>query len=204
MKNTGTLNSKGFSLVELMIVVAIIGLLAAVGVPQYQKFQARARQGEAKSSLSALYAAEQSFFGEWNLYSVDLKNIGFGVTGTGLRYVTGFTAAACIGYTTANGAPTEVTTNTNVRSDGTNVVQIVGGVPSATWGTGSATYFSATPFPTLTAVQGGPVACTSTAGSAAFVATAAGNPNNQLSTTMLDSWSINQNKKIVNGRPGIQ
>ena len=36
----------GFSLVELMIVVAIIGMLAAVGIPQYAKFQAKARQSE--------------------------------------------------------------------------------------------------------------------------------------------------------------
>lgn len=197
MKNTGTLNAKGFSLVELMIVVAIIGLLAAVGVPQYQKFQARARQGEAKSSLSALYAAEQSFFGEWNLYSVDLKNIGFGVTGTGLRYVTGFGAAGCTGYNTDNGAPTEATTNANVRSDGASVRN------ATTWGTGTATYFGAIPFPTLAAAQGGPVACDSTSGSAVFVAISAGNPNNALTAAFPDSWTINQNKKITNGIPGI-
>lgn len=197
MKNTGTLNSKGFSLVELMIVVAIIGLLAAVGVPQYQKFQARARQGEAKSSLSALYAAEQSFFGEWNLYSVDLKNIGFGVTGTGLRYVTGFGAAGCTAYTTANGAPAEVAAATNVRSDGTNVRN------ATTWGTGSATYFNAVAFPTITAAQGGPVACNSTSGAAAFVGVSAGNPNNALTAAFPDAWTINQNKKITNSVPGI-
>ena len=194
MKNTGTLNQKGFSLVELMIVVAIIGLLAAVGVPQYQKFQARARQGEAKSSLSALYAAEQSFFGEWNLYSTDLRNIGFGVTGTGLRYVTGFTATACTGYSTANGAPAETAANTNVRSDGTAVTNV-----GVTWGTGG-TYFSGTAFPAIVPA----VSCVSTAGAAAFIAISAGNPNNQLSNAMQDAWSINQVKLIRNNIPGIR
>lgn len=43
-------NSEGFTLVELMIVVAIIGVLAAVAIPNYQKFQAKARQSEAKRS----------------------------------------------------------------------------------------------------------------------------------------------------------
>lgn len=190
MKNTGTLNNKGFSLVELMIVVAIIGLLAAVGVPQYQKFQARARQGEAKSSLSALYAAEQSFFGEWNQYSVDLKNIGFGVTGTGLRYVTGFAPAACTAYSSANGAPTEVpAAATNSRSDGSAVRN------TTTWGTGTATYFAGV------AIAGS--ICNSTAGAAVFTGVSGGNPNNALTAAFPDVWRIDQNKRITNPTPGI-
>ena len=92
-------NNKGFSLVELMIVVAIIGLLAAIGVPQYAKFQARARQSEAKAALGAIYSASQSFFQEWNCYSSDLRNIGFGVTGTSLRYFTGFAASTAVPLT---------------------------------------------------------------------------------------------------------
>jgi len=54
-------STDGFTLVELMIVVAIIGILAAVAVPSYNKFQAQARQSEAKMSLSGVYMAEKSF-----------------------------------------------------------------------------------------------------------------------------------------------
>ena len=40
---------KGFTLVELMVVVAIIGLLSAVAIPNFQKYQARSKTSEAKT-----------------------------------------------------------------------------------------------------------------------------------------------------------
>ncbi|MEC9465630.1 MAG: type II secretion system protein [Myxococcota bacterium] len=60
--------SKGFTLIELMIVVAIIGILAAIAIPNFSKFQARAKQSEAKANLKGIYTAKQTQFGEKDTY----------------------------------------------------------------------------------------------------------------------------------------
>ena len=64
-----TKGNKGFSLVELMVVVAIIGVLAALAVPRFRVFQAKARQAEAKTNLTYIYALEESHFSEYDKYA---------------------------------------------------------------------------------------------------------------------------------------
>ena len=54
-------NSHGFTLIELMIVVAIIGILAAIAIPNFIRFQARARQSEANSNLKTLFTGLRTF-----------------------------------------------------------------------------------------------------------------------------------------------
>ena len=58
----------GFTLIELMIVVAIIGILAAIAIPNFLKFQLRSKTGEAKTNLAALRTAEEGYFAEYGVY----------------------------------------------------------------------------------------------------------------------------------------
>ena len=51
----------GFSLVELMIVVGIIGILATLAMPRFRQFQAKAKMGEAKNNLTHIYTLQQSY-----------------------------------------------------------------------------------------------------------------------------------------------
>lgn len=55
-------DDNGFTLIELMITVAIIGVLAAIAIPNFLSYQARARQSEARAILSGIFIQEQTYF----------------------------------------------------------------------------------------------------------------------------------------------
>src|SRR5689334_23086211 len=55
---------EGFTLIELMIVVAIIGILAAIAIPNFLQYQMKSRQSEAKTNLQAIRTSQISFQGE--------------------------------------------------------------------------------------------------------------------------------------------
>src|SRR5256886_9171498 len=69
--------SRGFTLIELMIVVAIIGILAAIAIPNFIKFQARSKQSEAKANLKAIFTAQKAFFQEKDRFSTLTGEVGF-------------------------------------------------------------------------------------------------------------------------------
>ena len=65
----------GFSLMEVMIVVVIIGILAALAYPNLEKYLKRARQTEAKTNLSAIYTAQKIFYTLHQSYAEDIKKL---------------------------------------------------------------------------------------------------------------------------------
>ena len=65
----------GFSLMEVMIVVLIIGILAAPAYPTLEKYLKRARQTEAKTNLSAIYTAQKIYFTLHQSYAEDINEL---------------------------------------------------------------------------------------------------------------------------------
>ncbi len=63
------MNRKGFTLIELMIVVAIIGILAAIAIPNFLAMQLRAKRAELPSNLDGIRTAEKAYHAEWDTFT---------------------------------------------------------------------------------------------------------------------------------------
>ena len=95
-KTKKLLNQKGFSLVELMVVVAIIGILAAIAIPNYQRFQRKSQQTEPKTQMAGIYTAQVTFITEHGIGTNNILQSGFSPDGL-VSYRVGFAHQAAGG-----------------------------------------------------------------------------------------------------------
>ncbi len=87
---------QGITLIELMMVVVIVSILAAVAFPNYQEFSARAKRNEAKAALLQIATNQERFYLNNNTFTQDMTALGFSAdpftTDTG-SYVIAVTSA---------------------------------------------------------------------------------------------------------------
>src|SRR4051812_31199962 len=108
---------KGFTLIELMIVVAIIGILAAIAIPNFIKFQARSKQAEVKANLKSVFTAQKSYFQEKDTFSNLINVVGYQPErGNRYSYDLGGTLFQSRS-TSAIGADTVPNTQTGIEAD---------------------------------------------------------------------------------------
>lgn len=168
-----------------MIVVAIIGILAAVAVPNFQTYQAKARQAEAKSNLSSIFTAEHVFSTENSTFTQDLESAGFvllDTTPSGTKPDQGQTDALAkvvkryysLGFSSTACATTLCTNGTLNKSR---------------WRYNNS----------ITPVYMPDVSASCLASESYFTVCAAG----KIYKNLYDAWSINQNKNLTQFRDGI-
>ncbi|MCP4668069.1 MAG: prepilin-type N-terminal cleavage/methylation domain-containing protein [Deltaproteobacteria bacterium] len=74
-------NEKGFTLIELMIVIAIIGILAAIAIPQYAAYRSRSFVAACEADAHAFATAQEAYFADESTYTnvtADLQNDPYG------------------------------------------------------------------------------------------------------------------------------
>lgn len=71
---------RGFTLIELMIVVAIIAVLAAIAIPWWGRYTYRARRGDGQNLLMHIAQAEERYYTDYNYYPLSTSSLGY--TGT--------------------------------------------------------------------------------------------------------------------------
>ncbi|MEC8971621.1 MAG: prepilin-type N-terminal cleavage/methylation domain-containing protein [SAR324 cluster bacterium] len=95
---------RGFSLLEVMIVVVIIGILATLAYPSLEGYLQRSKQTEAKVGLSAVYTAQKIYFAINQTYADSLSNLDVQLeTGGSSRYSITLTGSSSSFTATAKG-----------------------------------------------------------------------------------------------------
>jgi len=172
-------NRRAFSLIEFMIVVAIIGILATVAIPNFQRFQGKARQSSAKSLLSGYYTAQKATYSEYNIFPGNFSGAGFKPDGE---------------------IPYRITASNNSAAS-TVSGYAAACITSASTATCPAGYMTWTEGPSAAAPGG--TCTTGVTGTIGGVGTFTACAGANIGASVADTWRINDSKTLSNTTVGL-
>ncbi|MDP3232045.1 MAG: hypothetical protein Q8N26_04670 [Myxococcales bacterium] len=124
------------AVVIIAVVVALacpcVGVLAAIAIPNFIKFQSKSKQAEAKANLKAAFSAEKAHFSMENKYSDDIGEIGFS-PGPGNRYLYAFSVDGELAKAGEEGKGKAGVEIDATRHPGINNETLEKGVPQEVW-----------------------------------------------------------------------
>ena len=201
-------NNKGFSLIELMVVVAIIGLLASFAIPQYSSFQAKARQKEGQTLLGSYYTGIKATEADGGILWSNFVTNGFNPAGQlHYRVVSGAQAIPLAGPVYPNnGNPYLVACVTTAGAtcaaassswSGTAVVAAGAFTPQWTEVAAAGSFYPSPAIGCAPAIAAAAVPPTFTTCASAIIRSGA-------PAVDADTWSMNQAKVLLNTNSGVQ
>jgi len=155
MNTKNTNKQKGFTLIEIMIVVAILGILSAIALPSYQEYVKKSRRTDAKVTLLRIAQLQESFFAQKLSYAKNLSQLGLGantISSDDSYYNISINAAntlpagcssgstiACTSYQLRAAATSTQATDLKCKGFGMDNVgrKLATGTGSTSWGTSS-------------------------------------------------------------------
>lgn len=123
-------SSEGFTLIELLVVITIVGILSAVAIPSFIGQAAKARQSEAKMTLSAIARSQQAYYLENQSFATSLDQLGLGLKQKTSNYA--FTLEKLEQGTVAIATPVNPNGNIKAYASGVGLVYVAGSNEKAT------------------------------------------------------------------------
>lgn len=204
------LGQSGFTLVELLIVVAIIGILASQGVPAYKRMVQKSKKSEAKLMLGDIATAEAAFNSEYGTYGDNIARMGAQLDGTNFTYAAGFNSTGnCAQVAAGSQVPNAGTVITSYPSYAQAIVVTKpgGGTGNFTSMIGRVAEFSTSGltgcFATTTTANASNVVTSFTAGATGPIAQGVGSCATSTGGGC-DVWSIDSNRSLTNISDGVQ
>lgn len=101
ISNAPKTKTPGFTLIELMITIAILGIIASIALPSYSKYVKRGNRSEGRSMLVDAAAKQERFYSDNNQFTATIGSTGMGITESANCTAAGIQSETCLYTITA-------------------------------------------------------------------------------------------------------